>query len=275
MNDQIKEYLDLLTDNNLIAKIYAPDGLDETFNPKAYDWKEEEVFEKILYRCDELSELLENEEIGHDLLRRYELNGYQNPFDLEDFLITRFEKFKNDFINNNYHNDKNIKKEITNQVRINKYQLDNILSKGKRLRDETFDTLLKVKIEICSETLRFLNFNLGNISTPLIDKPLKVRKPIDKLTILTQNQIIILFHYLKQLKCIGNNMPKNLYASQISELTGFDVEKLRQALSHIDKKSTSIESIKFSETDYHAVRRILDKVISAINADLEEKFPSK
>ena len=140
------------------------------------------------------------------------------------------------------------------------------MSKGWSLRDETFDTLLKVKIEICSETLRFLNNTLVVAPTPPLAKPTKVKKPFGKFTSLTQNQIVILFHYLRMHKCIGEETPNNLYAEYISELTGFSAEKIRQNLSHI----SSHENSEFLKTDYYAVKRVLDKVICSISADFEE-----
>jgi len=56
-------------------------------------------------------------------------------------------------------------------------------------------------------------------------------------------------------------------------LTGFATEKLRQDLSHIEKKSTSTDSTDFIENEFSIVRRSLEKVIEKLKRDSSERFP--
>lgn len=283
MDTQIIEFIDILKDNSFIAKQYCPEDLDESFNPEEWDLKDEYVVNENMYAYDVLMQELESGSISKDLLTLYEIHGYQKPSDLEGFLISHFEKFKTAFVSNDYSNQINVKKEIVNQVRTIKNQLDNLLDNSKLIENYLFESIIKVKIEICSETIRFINFAQAIIinqpaETPTqqsnTPKQVRIRRPLEKLTDLTQNQIIILFHYLRENGFVGKEMPKNLYAKQISELTGFAAEKIRQDLSHIGKQSNSLESGQFLEADYSVVRRSLDKVIASIRKDSEERFPS-
>ena len=68
-------------------------------------------------------------------------------------------------------------------------------------------------------------------------------------------------------------MPKNIYAAQVSELSGFAAEKIRQDLSHIAKGSTSYDKVDFHQADFSKVRRELEKVIAVLKTETEERFP--
>lgn len=283
MDTQITEFIDLLKENSFITKQYCPKDLDETFNPEEWDLRDEDVVNESLYAYDVLMEKLESGSISKDLLTLYELNGYQKPSDLEDFLISNFEKFKIVFNNKKYSNEINEKKEIVNQVRAIKNQLDKLLDISKLAENYLFESLIKVKIEICTETIRLINYAPVIIINQTVETPtqpnvtpsrIRIRRPSEKLSDLTQNQVVILFHYLRENGYIGKDTTNTLYAAHISELTGFAAEKIRQDLSHISNNFKSADSREFLEYEYSAVKRALNKVIASIEKYSGEHFPS-
>lgn len=278
MDEQITEYLNLLRDNIVVVKRYIrPDWFDGTDNLSDVELNKVKLLNEKEYHPASIdSKMFEDELLFPDSIKRYELNGYQKDSEFEEFLISQFEKFKSIFIKNNLWNQSDVKAEIANHVRRTRSELDHLLLSGRLLKDSRFNSLIKVKTDVCVETLRFINFPISNIEqfNNVNAKPIRKKKQIAKLTSLTQNQIIILFHYLKELGYIGKDMPKNEYAQHIAELTGFAAEKIRQDLSHISNNFKSTDSREFLEYEYSAVRRSLDKVIAAIKKDSEERFPA-
>jgi hypothetical protein len=161
--------------------------------------------------------------------------------------------------------------------------LDNLLNNSKLVENYVFESLIKVKIEICTESIRFINYAPVIIINQTVETPIKpnvtlsrvrIRRPSEKLTDLTQNQIVILFHYLREHGYIGKDTTNTLYAGHISELTGFAAEKIRQDLSHISNNFKSADSREFLDYEYSAVKRALNKVIASIEKYSEEHFPS-
>lgn len=279
MDDKIREFLNLLSDNRVRVKFYKPpDWFDGTDNLSDIELNDA----NLLHEEEYPSYLIGHRMFGEvsqfpDSIKRYQLNGYQKDSELEKFLILQFGKFKNIFVQSNIWNNKDSKAEIVDFVRGTRNELDHILHSARLLNDSRFNHLIKVKTDVCMETLRFINYPISNIEqfNSVNSRPIGKKKQIAKLTDFSQNQIVILFHYLREHRLIGEEMPKNLYAQHISELTGFAAEKIRQDLSHIGKKSNSLESGEFLEVDYSVVRRALDKVIATIKKDSEVRFPPK
>jgi hypothetical protein len=63
-------------------------------------------------------------------------------------------------------------------------------------------------------------------------------------------------------------MLDNIYAHNISELTGFANEPIRKDLSSIK----NIDSIEFIEANYSAVQRVLAEVTIKIKSESVERF---
>lgn len=280
MDTQITEFIDLLKDNSFVAKQYLPYNLDETYNAEIWNFREEDVIDEKWYAYDVFLEELDLGHISKDELTLYEFHGYQKPTELEDFLISHYETFNNACVENNYLNDKTVIKEIVNQVRLVKNQLDILLSNCEFVGNYLLESLIKVKIEICTETIRLLNFS--KIDNSIIAEtnqvsanPVKIRKTYENLTNLTQNEVVILFYYLKEQGCIGNEMAKNLFANNISELTGFSAKGIRKGLSSIKKDTINADSVYFTERGFSTVRREMEKVVEVLNTETKDRFPPK
>jgi hypothetical protein len=276
MDAQLSEFINILTDNRLIIKRYKIENI-EIKNPRYYNF---EFNEKLListdeYCEDELLNIIESELRYITIPTSFVLNGCTQSGNLENFLDSEFEKFRI-FVVNNYKNiEKSQLNDIIGAIKNSKNELENLLSANKQNRIMILDGLISGKIDFCSETIRFINNPLFILNNTSDRKRAKPKKSLENLTSLTQNQIVILFHYLKQLGYIGKDMPKNMYAQHIAELTGFAEEKIRQDLSHIENNSNSIESTEFLENDYNVVKRGLEKVIAALKKDLLERYPPK
>lgn len=91
------------------------------------------------------------------------------------------------------------------------------------------------------------------------------------LTDLTQLQIVILFNYLRKNRLVGAEMTDTAFAANLSEITGFSKEKLRQAFSKIKDPDNNIDA-NFRESDYIKVRNTLRSILEQLDKDLEEKF---
>jgi hypothetical protein len=227
------------------------------------------------FYIDELLDYLESQEPPMTTAISFELNGFHKPNHLENFLESEFEKFRIFIVNNFKGIEKNILKEIVEKTKNSRNELGFLLNANLRSQFLGYKSLTSVKIEFCAETIRFINNPIFITNSQVYKKKDKPKKSFENLTCLTQNPIVILFHYLREFGFIGKGMPKNLYADYISALTGFASEKIRQDLSNIDKKSNSSDSVDFLESEFSVIRRGLEKVIATIKKDSEERFPSK
>ena len=273
MDSAIENYVTLLTNNTFVAKYCkVPDTLDESFNHNTDSLEIDETAEAIEYSYEKFIASIQNKWLQPDFLRAYELNGFRKSGDLIEFLDPKFEEFKEAFAKYKCWNDKSLTKKLTNQLRTSREELHTLSNKIYFLEDAILRGLLKTKHDYCREAYSFVRSFIAFIPDPVEQKTLRARRPIENLTNLTQNQIVILFHYLRDFGFVGKDMPKNMYAEQISGLTGFAVEKIRQALSHIEKESSSIDSVKFTEVDYSVIRRALEKIIAAIKSESDRKF---
>lgn len=279
MDDHIENFINLLNSNSFTAKTYLPSNLDDTYDPTDWIFYEEDIVNSNWYSYDELKVGIVAGEIEQNIFTIFQLNGFNKPSDLEDFLFKNFELFKDAFTSNNYKNNKTVKDEIVSQIRLIRNKLEMLLDYTVRIHNHSLNSLIKAKIDICAETLRFINYSIIPVSSKdeiqassqPVSINLRTRKNFENLTDLTQNQVIILSYYLKKLGCLGKSMPKNLFATQIAELSGYSNEKIRQDLSHI----ANPESYEFSESDYLTVRRIVKKILEEVEQDCQKIFSSK
>jgi hypothetical protein len=274
MEDSIKEFIDIMTDNHFIVKRYKFGS--NSFNDSQFDnteFDEKLLLSKNEFNIDDFLEFMESKLFRADGIFSFELNGYNHSKGLENFLESEFEKFRIFIVNNFNENEKSSLKEIVERIKPSRNELDFLRHANIRSRFLGYKSLASIKVEFCAETIRFINnHQLFMLSNPINKKKAKPQKVYGNLTKFNQNQIVILFHYLREKEFIGIGMQKNSFADFISGLTGFAAEKIRQDLSHIDKKSNSTDRDDFLESDYNAVRRGLDKVIASIKEVLEEKF---
>lgn len=279
MDAQINEFIDILTDNRLVIKQYKPEWIgveDPRFDN--FEFNEDLLLSEIELEEDELLKYIEMELPFLTTSISIKLNGCTQPVELENILESGSEKFGIVIIDTYNVIDKKELKEVVKKIEWSRSELELILFANRLNNNPLLNKLIAVKLDFCAETIRFINFQLPvlPLSKEIAPKvPERQKKPFETLTCMTQNEIIILAHYLRELGYIGKEMTKIEYAKHFSALTGFAAEKIRQDLSHISKKSDSLESIEFLEKEYSTVRRALDKVIAAIKKDSDEKFSSR
>lgn len=306
MDTRITEYIDLMIDNSIIIKSYDKESIvfcDSSFDD--YVFSEDLLISTLEISNDELLGYIEfyfnnySCEINFDEFEniKSQLNDqtYFKEIQLnhckfknfEEELEKGFDEFKQAIAGNFNDIDKAFLAEITKNLKYSKSQLELFISTNRENALRSINQFMLVKIDFCNEAIRFLDYstfiftNTSGVKNNNIEevkniqaevKLPKPKKQLDISTNLTQNQVVILFHFLRQLGYIGKEMPKNRYAEHIAELTGFAQEKIRQNLSHIDKDSQSLESVQFTEVDFSVVRRAMEKMITAIKTDSEEKF---
>ena len=261
MEAKIQEYINILTDNRFTVKRYKLETI--SIDDPRYDnfeFNEDLLLSADEFYIDELLDYIESQESLYNTAISFELNSFEKPNLLENFLETEFEKFRIFIVNNFNEIEKSILKEIVEKIKFSRNELGYLLNANIRSMFSGHKSLTSVKIEFCAETIRFINSPLFITNSQVYKKKNKPKKSFGDLTSLNQNQIVILFHYLIEHEYIGKGMTKNLYAEPISELTGFSAEKLRQGFSHVEKKSNSIDKLRFTEADYSVARRALNKV---------------
>lgn len=278
MDAKIQEFIDNLINNSAVFRKYlCPDiPLDlSSEDDSNADFLDSESIEDTLINEENVEGVNLESYINYNFdyyngeyYTRLLLNGYWKPAFLDEYLESMFEEFKIAFTKNNCWNDIDIKRALTKQIKKSKAELEEILISSSEKIGRTINFLLKVKIEYCVEAIRFINNPLILISNQVEQKQAKLKKPIDNLTCLTQNQVVILFHYLRKQELVGRGMPDKMYAQYISELTGFSNEPIRKDLSNIK----NVDSIEFIEANYSAVRRVLDLVTNKIKTESEERF---
>lgn len=99
----------------------------------------------------------------------------------------------------------------------------------------------------------------------------KTRKIKEKDVELTQSQIVILFHHLRELGIISKKASNTILAQSISDMTGLSAEKIRQSLSSISSYSKNIDA-DFAPTDYDAVNDKIKALQLVLEADLSERL---
>jgi hypothetical protein len=257
MNNHINEFLRILRDNNYEQKYYS--STDEIgFLPFT---KEDNP--------DDVTEDLSEDEVdvkASESLAYYELNGYSDFNDLEDYLNENLYDFKISFIEAGCAKDKSLKNEIVQQITIIKSELTELKETVKFLKDFALIALIRTKTNFCDEVVSFIT------NQDIRIKPRR-QKDSENLNRLKQKEAVILFYYLRDLGLISKGMQNNEYAQYISDLTGYEAEKIRQDLSYIKNESQSNEGGSFQESDYEGIKRqLVQKLIKAISAVYKEKF---
>jgi hypothetical protein len=253
MNNHINEFLRILRDNNYEQKYYS--SIDEI---KILPFTNEDIPKDIS----------EDEVEASESLAYYELNGYSDFNDLEDYLNENLYDFKIAYIADGCGKDKSLKHEIIQQITIIKSELGELKETVKFLKDFALIALIRTKTNFCDEVISFITNQEIRI------KPRR-QKDSDNPNRLKQKEAVILFYYLRDLGLISKGMQNNEYAQYISDLTGYEAEKIRQDLSNINKKSSSTDKTRIQDSDYDGIKRALEKkLIIAISADKKEKFPS-
>jgi hypothetical protein len=148
---------------------------------------------------------------------------------------------------------------IWNQLHESKKELSIMVADEKFANNEK----AQIKYELLDEALQ-------TIGSQIPDK--QYRRPKEIQVDLTQAQIVILFHNMQKLGMVGKNIPNTLLAKSISDMTGLSKEKIRQALSTIKEDSGSIESIAYTENDYHRVKNKIQSLKDKIHEEIESRF---
>ena len=281
MDDKIIEFVEMLCDNNVQIKKYDlfPLNYDYENDLLETDWEAAIIGDVKLnsarfYLYLKRLETKEKEKVTilNDITTtRYYLNGYWKQRDFFDYIQLKFEDFKVLIANCDLIEDQKDINDFQNAIwhSIEELTLYPIVTHHE-LRD--INSMLKVKIDCCQNVIVLLRNLQSNISSPDKAKQSKRWKEHKKLTKLSQNQIAILFHFMRDLELIGNGMQKKEYAEIISSLTGFSSEKIRQKLSHIEKQSNSVESDQFKEVDFSITRRVFENIIAEIRTYTEQKI---
>jgi len=273
MEADIQVFIDIMTDNHFMVKRYKLESNnvnDSQFDKTEFD--EKLLLSKNEFNIDDLLEFMESKSFRADGIFSFELNGYNYSKGLEDFLESELKKFQIFIVNNYSEIEENSINETKEKLKSSRNELDFLRNAHVRSRFKGYKSLASVKVECCIEAIRFINNHQLYIeNNTKLPKP-KPKKAIEKLTTYNQNQIVILFHYLRKQKFVGLEMQKNSFADLISGLTGFAAEKIRQDLSHIEKNSNSTDSEDLLESDYSAVRRGIEEMIVLIKEDSKERF---
>jgi hypothetical protein len=99
----------------------------------------------------------------------------------------------------------------------------------------------------------------------------KTRKLKESDIELTQAQIVILFHHMQKLGIVSKKVSNTLLATSIADITGLSSQKIRQALSSVDKDTENIDA-DFKTTDYHAVNRKIKRLQQNLEEDFSARF---
>jgi hypothetical protein len=256
MNNHINEFLRILRDKHYEQKsgINEMGFLPFTKEDNPEDNSEDNIGDNPVDNPEDIQDYFDDK--ASDSLAYYELNGYSDFDDLEEYLNENLNEFKIAFISEGYSKDKNLKEEIIQQVSLIKRELSELKETVKFLKDFALIALLRTKTNFCDEVISFINNQENRI------KPRR-QIDLDNPNRLIQKEVVILFYHLREAGLIGKNIPNNVYAQYISDLTGYEAEKIRQDLSNIKSDSQSTDSERFQKTDYDG----------AIVADCKVKFP--
>ena len=152
MDNPVVNFIKILTDNNIVPKYREI--------PDEFDLK------------DELLAEIEMEMEGNlpDSMRYFELNGFNSPVDLEEFLETQFNSFKIALISSATLNKSAIIREIKEQV--TKANKELILLKQSIIpyKDIKLNSLIDLKFKYFERTLNFTFEGNNLITDELINK---------------------------------------------------------------------------------------------------------
>ena len=279
MEDTINAFLEIIKENSATFKKFSiPDyvlnphrHLDGYSNSQDWTQCDDDLIEERKVDIDDLQLFLNQdfEEFDGGNVTEFYLNGFKEPQELDNKLDDLVLKFKETFAENNLWKDNSYSKNIVQSIKKSKTELEDVILFTRNKISWQIHNLLKAKIEYCTEVINFIRnppiiINNGDSKPKASSRKIPA---LEKQTILTQNQIVILFHYLRELKLIGIGLTNNVYAQHISELTGFSSEKIRQNLSHVNKDSNSVDSGRITDTDFNIAKRELRKMVDKIETD--------
>lgn len=275
MDARIVEFVELLCDNVFHVKKYSqyPLQYDEEGDLNETQWESVMISDTKLEDSEIIMYLRKGiEKNKMSFYTRYYLNNYYDPKAYYYALNTALNGIRGLLNDNKQTHEFDLIDRFLELIWISRenllvYQISNI--------HDIFDvySLIRTKIGTCDAILNLFEIYLQSPTANTNEKQSKRWHNPDNLTVLTQNQIAILFHFLRELGFIGKGMQKNEYAEIISKLTGFSAEKIRQKLSHIENKSTSTESVEFTEVDFRITSRVFGKIIAEIQTTVQQKFP--
>ena len=143
MENKIEAFCGILNDNNYVTKVKEiPDEFDH---------------------ADELKAQIEQDGFIPDSMRYFEVNGYSSPVELEEWLRREYDSFKIAFITETDPNKRKLAFEIHRQITVTKQYLLDLLTSIKPMGDISFESLIKHKIQYCTETLNFVLHEYGDL----------------------------------------------------------------------------------------------------------------
>ncbi len=254
MDNTITEFLDILKDNKYVAKpLQVDDHMDNADEIKA------EIEEKW-------NDALESGVLPDSSIY-FELNGCHDPEAYSEFLEKKLNCFKLAFNLTGLSDDENLHSEVKNQLSKIRLEIVNMQQDAKSLNNSALDELFAIKISFSKELNNFLQDHT-------ISKKSIKRKKSNATSILTSNQIAILFYHLKETGVIWKEIPKTVYSKIISELTGYESEQIRQNLTALEPDRETFYNKDIKEKDFEKVTNFLEgEILGAIDSKNTEKFP--
>jgi hypothetical protein len=246
MDNDIFFLINILKDNNYVKKV------DEEFNLKVSDMLLTDSLEKEIPMKDD----------GNPFF--IELNGFRNTSDLDNYLLESLAKFKSIAIGSGLFKNKVLQNELTQRVFTVRTELGELKLVNIKSRFSNYIPLIDLKINYCDKTLDFIS-NIKNETSRLGGKK------IGDHTELTQKQVAILFHYLKELGYAGKRMDNDDFTQLVAEITDYSSEQIRQDFSRI-KKISKIDRFGFQETDFDLVKKSLRRMIQKLDEESKIKF---
>lgn len=164
MNNSIQKYLQLLNDNELIAKYRSvPDYIDNRdeilaeLHEHVEDVSRPEIHEHI--EDDLLHEIHVHLEEGlpPDSFRYFEVNGFSNSSKLNEYLNDSFDQFRTEFHAGRHVDNKGFIQEIETKIKTINENIVQAIYEVAQIKDDELIKLFNVKANICDESLTFIN----------------------------------------------------------------------------------------------------------------------
>lgn len=249
MDNDIFLLVNILNDNDITEKA------NEEYDKKVSDLLDSDCHD------EEIS-------VKHDGNPYYvELNGFCDTYDLDNYLLESLINFKKTAIGSGLVKNKVLQNELTRRVFAVRTELEQLKHVNNISRFSNYIPLIDIKISFCDKTLEFIS----NIKS---ETSRSGGKKIGAHTELTQKQVAIFFHYMKELGYAGKRMDSDDFTKLVAEISDYSSEQIRQDFSRI-KKVSQIERFGFHETDFDLVKKYLRRMIQKLEEESKNKFASK